>query len=76
MRGIIPLALVVVGLLAGLWVGLSVASRVRDVSASSMSVARFLARSEAQAVGLTEGECGALWVRWRLRHSWPDWGTP
>ena len=42
MRGIIPLALVVVGLLAGLWVGLSVASRVRDVSASSMSVARFL----------------------------------
>ena len=69
MRGSIPLALVVVGLLASLWAGLSVASRDGAPEIS-------LASSEARAVGLTEGEWGALWVRWRLHHSWPEWPAP
>ncbi len=82
MRWIIPLSSPVMGLLVGLGVGVAVAPTrvvVRDVGAplaQSMSVARFLARSEAQAVGMSETEWDALWVRWRLRHAWPEWGTP
>jgi hypothetical protein len=76
MRWIIPLSSLVVGLCVGLGVGLSVTSRgvvMRDSAPSALapevSVARFLARSEAQAVGLSEAEWDGLWVRWRLHHS-------
>ncbi len=84
MRWIIPLSSLVVGLLVGLGVGVGVAPTqrvvVRDSAPSTlapeMSVARFLECSEAQAVGLSEAEWAALWVGWRLRHAWPEWGTP
>ena len=83
MRWIIPLSSLCVGLCVGLGVGVGVAPRgvvLRDdVSAPlapAMSVARFLECSEAQADEFTEAELGALWVRWRLRHAWPEWGTP
>lgn len=81
MRWIIPLSSLVVGLVVGLGVGVAVAPTrvvVPDVGAPlapSMSVA-FLARSEAQTVGMSEAEWNVLWVGWRLRHAWPDWGTP
>lgn len=83
MRWIIPLSTLVVGLFVGLGVGLGVAPRgvvVRDSAplalAREVSVARFLACSEARADEFTQAELGALWVRWRLRHAWPDWATP
>jgi hypothetical protein len=74
MRWIIPLSSLAVGLCVGLGVVV-----VRDGGAPALVPARFQARSEAQAVGLTEGEWGALWVGWRLRYWWPqrtDWPTP
>ena len=83
MRWIIPLSSLVAGLCVGLGVGVGVAPRgvvVRDSApsalASEMSVARFLACSEARADEFSEAELGALWVSWRLRHAWPNWGTP
>jgi hypothetical protein len=83
MRWIIPLSSLVVGLCVGLGVGVGLAPRVvvRDsvpsALAPSMTEARFLAcSSEAQANEFSEAEWASLWVSWRLRHAWPEWGTP
>jgi hypothetical protein len=83
MRWIIPLSSLAVGVCVGLGVGAGVAPTrvvVRDsvpsAVAPSMNEARFLACSEAQVVEFSEAEWAALWVGWRLRHSWPEWGTP